>query len=124
VREARIPATLVECGFLTNPRDLAVLRSENGRENIARGIYEGIFDFAYGTMAPGLPAHKPGPPVVEVVPSAAPPSERAGSLEFVPAPVAPWTPPKPVVPDAAPGEDPAMTEARKAALRAAGLLPD
>lgn len=128
VREARIPAALVECGFLTNPRDLAVLRSENGRESIARGIYEGIFDFAYGTMAPGLPAHKPGPPVVEVVPaaapSAAPPPERAGSLEFVPAPVAPWTPPKAVVPDAAPGEDPATTEARKAALRAAGLLPD
>ena len=130
MREARVPAALVECGFLTNPRDLAVLRSENGRESIARGIYEGVFDFAYGTMAPGLPAHKPGPPIVEIVPTAAPPPaaapppERAGSLEFVPAPVPPWTPPKAVVPEGTPGEDPATAEARKAALRAAGLLPD
>ena len=128
VREARMPAALVECGFLTNGRDLAVLRSENGRESIARGIYEGIFDFAYGNMAPGLPAHKPGPPIVEVVPAAAPaapapPVERAGSLEFVPSPVAPWTPPKPSVPADAPGDDPAMSAARKEALRAAGLIP-
>ena len=129
VREARMPAALVECGFLTNGRDLAVLRGENGRENIARGIYEGIFDFAWGTMAPGLPAHKPGPPVVEVVPppasapQPAPPVERAGSLEFVPSPVAPWTPPKPAVPADDPSDDPATAAARKAALRAAGLIP-
>ncbi|MBQ3809460.1 MAG: N-acetylmuramoyl-L-alanine amidase, partial [Kiritimatiellae bacterium] len=126
VREARMPAALVECGFLTNARDLAVLRGENGRENIARGIYEGIFDFAWGTMAPGLPAHKPGPPVVEVVSPAsapAPPVERTGALEFVPSPVAPWTPPKPAVPADDPSDDPATSAARKAALRAAGLIP-
>lgn len=123
VREARVPAALVECGFLTNPADLAVLRSENGREKIARGIYEGIFDFAYGTMAPGLPPHKPGPPVTEIVPAAADP--RAGSLEFVAAPVAPWTPPAPPpLPPADPGENPATAAARAAALRAAGLLPE
>jgi len=133
VREARIPAALVECGFLTNARDLGVLRGESGRESIARGIYEGIFDFAFGNMAPGLPAHKPGPPIVEVVPAAAPaapatppppPPERAGSLEFVAAPVAPWKPPAPVVPPSDPGEDPATAAARAAALRAAGLLGD
>ena len=124
VREARVPAALVECGFLTNPRDLAVLRSETGRENIARGIYEGIFDFAYGTMAPGLPPHKPGPPVTEIV--AAPPAadDRAGALEFVAAPVPPWKPPSPVLPASDPGEDPEIAAARAAALRAAGLLPE
>ena len=132
VREARVPAALVECGFLTNARDLAALRSEKGREDIARGIYEGIFDFAFGTMAPGLPAHKPGPPVVEIVGASAAPSAVKESpastaspepVEFVPAAVVPWTPPKPVVPKAEPGEDPATTSAREAALRAAGLLP-
>lgn len=125
VREARVPAALVECGYLTNPRDLAVLRSENGREKIARGIYEGIFDFAYGTMAPGLPPHEPGPPVTEIVVPAAPaPDGRAGALEFVAAPVPPWTPPEPALPTSDPGEDPATAEARTAALRAAGLLPE
>ena len=132
VREARMPAALVECGFLTNSRDLAVLRSESGREKIARGIYEGIFDFAWGTMEPGLPAHVPGPPVVSVAPPAAPASapEAAGAapreaVEFVPTPFAPWTPPPrtaPAVPAPAPGEDPATAAAREAALRAAGLL--
>lgn len=123
VREARVPAALVECGFLTNARDLALLRSENGRENVARGIYEGIFDFAWGTMAPGLPAHKPGPPVVEVVPAAPPPAPApADSVEFVPAPVAPWTPPPRALPAPGPNDDPATRSAREAALRAAGLL--
>lgn len=135
VREARVPAALVECGFLTNPRDLALLRSENGREKIARGIYEGIFDFAYGTMEPGLPAHVPGPPVVvraapasAAAPAApAPPGEPAAPapremLEFVPSAVAPWTPPPPAAPASVPGEDPATAAARAAALRAAGLL--
>ena len=124
IREARVPAALVECGFLTNPRDLAVLRSEKGRENVARGIYEGIFDFAYGTMAPGLPPHKPGPPVTEIV--AAPPAAeaRAGAIEFVASPVPPWKPPKPAPPAPAPGESPETAAARAAALRAAGLLPE
>ena len=128
VREARMPAALVECGFLTNSRDLAVLRSESGREKIARGIYEGIFDFAWGTMEPGLPAHVPGPPVVAVAApdaAAAAPDAPREAVEFVPTPFAPWTPPPraaPAVPEPAPGEDPATAAAREAALRSAGLL--
>ncbi len=33
-----MPAVLVECGFISNPQDLAVLRSEKGRDRIAENL--------------------------------------------------------------------------------------
>ena len=35
-----MPAVLIEVGFMTNPQDLAVLRSEVGRDQIAQNIYK------------------------------------------------------------------------------------
>ena len=35
-----MPAVLIEVGFMTNPQDLAVLRSEIGRDQIAQNIYK------------------------------------------------------------------------------------
>ena len=35
-----MPAVLIEIGFMTNPQDLAVLRSEVGRDQIAQNIYK------------------------------------------------------------------------------------
>ena len=123
LREATFPAALVECGFLSSPQDLAYARSEAGRAALARGIYEGICDFAFGTMAPGLPARKPGAsaaaakdPEARVAPPDAPPP-----VDFVQG--AGWREPAyapPVPPDEA---DPARRAAREAALRAAGILP-
>jgi N-acetylmuramoyl-L-alanine amidase len=60
LRDAEVPAVLVEAGFLSNREDLAFLATPSGRERIARGLYQGIVDYAQGHVAPGFPA----PPVV------------------------------------------------------------
>ncbi len=144
LRDAMMPAVLVECGFVTNERDLAVLRSSAGRGKIARGIYEGICDFALGTMAPGLPAHVSGTGGLGVRTSGQP--DRSGDAQQKPrqqaqpagggahaaatsgtrpisfvsggdSRVAPYSAPKPQD-----GQDAeSLRAARQAALRAAGF---
>ena len=58
LREASAPAILVEAGFLSNSEDAAFLSKPNGRERIARGIYQGIIDYALGQIGPGYPSPK------------------------------------------------------------------
>lgn len=117
LREARMPAALVECGFVSSAKDLAFLRSISGRELIARGIYEGICDFAFGTMAPGLPARKP-PSGENSAPAAAQISAPA---------VAPLVPTLPLEKVGAPeperplDDTPSVVSSRAEALKAAGL---
>ena len=121
LREASVPAALVECGFLSSPQDLAYARSEAGRDALARGIYEGICDFAFGTMRPGLPARSPGGPAEKDPEALAAPPDAPPPVEFVQGAgyrEAPYAPPVPA--DAA---DPARRDAREAALRAAGVVP-
>ncbi len=127
LREAEMPAALVECGFISNASDLAYLRSESGRDKIARGIYDGICDFCFGTIAPGLPArssviaagpapHAPSAGAPAQTPAAAP--AQTGPVEFVPSAeriVAPS-----FIEGAVPVSSPGV---RDAALRAAGLVP-
>lgn len=123
LREATVPAALVECGFLSSPQDLARARSEDGRAALARGIYEGICDFAFGTMAPGLPARKPSaaaPPSRDPEASVAPP-DAAPPVEFVQGAGYRESPYAAPVPEDA--SDPARRAAREAALRAAGIVP-
>ena len=43
LRKTQMPATLVELGFITNPRDAALMRDEPGL--FAEGIYTGIKEF-------------------------------------------------------------------------------
>ena len=43
LRKTQMPATLVELGFITNPRDAALMRDEPDR--FAEGIYRGIKEF-------------------------------------------------------------------------------
>ncbi len=43
LRKTAMPAVLVELGFITNPRDAALMRDEPGR--FAEGIYRGILDY-------------------------------------------------------------------------------
>ncbi len=40
-----MPAVLVELGFISNPDDLAVLRKESGREEIAERLFEAFRDY-------------------------------------------------------------------------------
>jgi N-acetylmuramoyl-L-alanine amidase len=44
LRETRIPAVLVEVGFMTNPAELAKLITEAYQWQIAQGIYRGIVE--------------------------------------------------------------------------------
>lgn len=45
IDEAQIPAVIVECGFLSNNEDLSLLQTDEYREQIARGILNGIENF-------------------------------------------------------------------------------
>lgn len=40
-----MPAVLIECGFITNPSDLAVMKTESGRKAIAEKIFRAIKSF-------------------------------------------------------------------------------
>jgi N-acetylmuramoyl-L-alanine amidase len=42
LREAPMPAVLLECGFIDNPTDLAFIRDSQNQEKIARDILQGI----------------------------------------------------------------------------------
>ena len=46
LREPAVPSVLVECGFLSNAEDEAKLMDEYYRQEIARGIANGIADYA------------------------------------------------------------------------------
>jgi len=54
LRTLKCPGTLVECGFLTNASDTALIATKNGRERIALGIADGVdaFSRAGGNFVP------------------------------------------------------------------------
>lgn len=45
IRETKMPAILIEAGFMTHPEELHLLKDINYRDKIARGIAEGIDSF-------------------------------------------------------------------------------
>lgn len=45
VRNAKMPSVLIELGFLTNPKEAAILIDESYLKKIADGIYNGIVSF-------------------------------------------------------------------------------
>jgi len=125
LREARMPAVLVECGFLTSARDLKFILTAEGQEKITRGIYEGICDYAFGTLTPEAPAHpiKSHPPAKqptkETAPRAMPPMHLLPPPITVDTKTPKWVPPK-VETD--PNEDPRLKRTREEAAAAAGLI--
>lgn len=58
-----MPAVLIEVGFMSNPDDLAVMRTEKGRDGIAEGIYQAFRTFKgrYDGTAPAPTAAQPAP---------------------------------------------------------------
>ena len=57
-----MPSVLIEVGFITNPDDLATLRSESGRDAIAQNILTAFRQFKTrydGSVAAEKPAEKP-----------------------------------------------------------------
>ena len=49
LRNATVPALLVECGYMDNPSDLKYLQDEKNQEKIARDILEGIRKYSMET---------------------------------------------------------------------------
>lgn len=47
LRKVTCPLVIVECGFLSNPDEEALLCDENYQEKMAQGICEGIENFLY-----------------------------------------------------------------------------
>ncbi|HRR36928.1 MAG TPA: N-acetylmuramoyl-L-alanine amidase, partial [Clostridia bacterium] len=48
LNSTKMPAALVECGFMTNPDELKALQSEEYQDILARGIVRGILDTLNG----------------------------------------------------------------------------
>ena len=46
LRSATVPSVLMECGYITNEKDLAFISEEQNQEKIARDILEGIVKFS------------------------------------------------------------------------------
>lgn len=63
LRETNMDALLIECGFMTNNEDLALLKSDEYRRKCAQGIVNGLVQF-YGLTKKPEPAGPPGPSVV------------------------------------------------------------
>jgi N-acetylmuramoyl-L-alanine amidase len=49
LRDTRIPATLIECGYLSNAAEASRLLTESYREQLARGIAGGIVSYLNAT---------------------------------------------------------------------------
>lgn len=45
IDNTQIPATIIECGFLSNEEEASLLKTEEYQEKIAWGIYTGIMDY-------------------------------------------------------------------------------
>ena len=81
-----MPAVLIEVGFMTNPEDLAVLRSEEGREGIATNIFKAFCTFKTrydGAVEPAPDQEKKAAPVPEVAPAPAPRSSELYGIQVL-----------------------------------------
>lgn len=45
IKNVEIPTTIVECGFLSNPNEEALLQTEEYQNKLSWGIYNGIMDY-------------------------------------------------------------------------------
>ena len=45
LKNNEIPSALIECGFLSNPEEAALLQTSEYQKKIAEGIYIGILNF-------------------------------------------------------------------------------
>ncbi len=68
LRESTVPSAMVEVGFLSNPKEAALLQNENYQEKVAQAIAKGIVDYFKSKGAASVSA-KPLQPEVFVRPS-------------------------------------------------------
>ena len=48
LRTSKMPAALAECGFMSTPAELALLRDSAYQAKLARGIADGILSYLRG----------------------------------------------------------------------------
>ncbi|MEA4970283.1 MAG: N-acetylmuramoyl-L-alanine amidase [Candidatus Pelethousia sp.] len=63
IRESPLPSVLIECGFLSNTADEALLQDPQYQRTLAEGVVMGVMSFLESRPAPqeGLPAPSPSP---------------------------------------------------------------
>lgn len=84
-----MPAVLIEVGFMTNPEDLSVLRSADGRDEIASNIFRAFCVFKHRYDGSSLPQAAPQPepePEPQPEPQAQPQPEPQVQPQAVPQP--------------------------------------
>ncbi len=52
LKNAEVPAVIVECGFLSNDEELALLKTEEYRARVAYCIYLGAMEFEAARQSP------------------------------------------------------------------------
>jgi N-acetylmuramoyl-L-alanine amidase len=70
VRTTKAPACLVECGFMTNPKEAALLKSDSYRFTVAQALVRAIVDYFKLVAATPQPQRKPtepAPPVSKTI---------------------------------------------------------
>jgi N-acetylmuramoyl-L-alanine amidase len=60
LRKCRLPAVLVECGFLTNPAEAQLALTPNYRQEVAQQIAAGIIEQRQFAFPPLAPSHRAG----------------------------------------------------------------
>ena len=93
---AASPAVLIEMGFMSNPQDLTVMRSEVGREGIATNIFNAFREYKkaidasiHADAAPAAPAAVAEKPAQEAPKAPETPAEPAAPVAETSAPQAP-----------------------------------
>jgi N-acetylmuramoyl-L-alanine amidase len=61
LRNCRLPAVLVECGFLTNPIEAQLALTSDYRQKVAEQIAAGIIEQRQFAFPPLVPSHRAGP---------------------------------------------------------------
>ena len=49
IKHVEVPISIVECGFLSNPKEEQQLLTDEYQDRLAWGIYNGIMDYFYNT---------------------------------------------------------------------------
>ena len=96
LRNATAPAALVECGFVTNAADEAMLRTAAHRDRIAAAIALGIQNYAR-TVASAQPRPAGAAPAAPATPSAPRPAPSPSPVQAPPPPAPPANPPTPTM---------------------------
>jgi N-acetylmuramoyl-L-alanine amidase len=113
LRNSRMVAVLVECGFMTNPNDVRLMNDPEWRKRIAGAIAAGLRDYIEGNPDLDTRNNQPGAGGDVIPPLPTPPVGEPGSLGTqdplapgTPVQVMPVIPGKPIMPGGMPNTQP------------------